>query len=513
MGKTIDSVMRYLLLVARVCIVIAAIIVTAISLIWTVSTDYGETSFTFSTSSCWIVALSAIIFVLLLAFTPFIRVLTMLGTKCLSIYAGLISGLIAIIWVFAANVGVVWDSLDLWVAANDPDAVQWEHAGYMERYPYQASMIAALRICQWFAGSNALLLFQLGNAVCVGLASWTTVRLVHEWTQDDHAASIAAVLQIMFLPPALYATFVYGNQFALTFVLIAFLFQAMGFNTNKLPWHCMSALAMLVAIIAKRTFTIAVVALVLSWLIYALKKNDWKIVFPILITLALTLIIPTSIDSAILHRYKANPNNALPKTTWLVMGLGANNNGTLSKYQQLGMFDGYTVKIPADSYSPERQTELNQKLVSRRLSHFKDDPLDAAHFIAKKLVYEWGDPTYGSITASNWTRGTTPPISDRPKTVIANSVYDGKLHTIIVFLMDTFASIISFGYLAAFLSSKNKYKYWGIAFCITGGFLLYIAWEAKSQYTLPFVQLMIPYAAIGIQLLTESLTRKRLFRK
>ncbi|PWG66692.1 hypothetical protein [Bifidobacterium callitrichidarum] len=492
--------------IARWIIIAIGVIVGFISLIWTVSTDYGERIFTFSTRHWWVTGLAALITVIALYATGLIHRLSSLDYRKLALVAGFVTGVGGVFWVFSANVGVVWDSLELWNAATQSDAPQWAHARYMERYPYQSSMILALKACQWIAGSNALLLFQLGNAVCVGLASWCVVRLVYSWTGDSPAAAVAAVLQTLFLPSILYVTFVYGNQFALTCLLLSFLAQSRGFNRNQYRWHIAAVVLMLVAVIAKRTFLLGGAAIACVWLFDSLRKRDWKPLIPVVLLLTTSLIIPMSIDKAVFSEYDANPSNGLPKTTWIVMGLGANPTGK-QPYRGLGMFDTYPTIQPSETYSSAKQSEMDHRNLRNRIVEFAHNPVSAIRFFGKKLVYEWGDPTYGSIIASNWNRGTTPPLSERPKTRISNSMYDGKLHWLSINVMNIIQLVACVGFVICFAKRKMQANQYGLALFVAGGFLLYLIWEAKGQYMWPMAQAMIPFAAIGITQIPDMMRR------
>ena len=493
-----DGLVRWL-------IILFASLVTLISLVWTVKVDYNEKIFTYDHSHWWLTLLLAVSLLLVVHFTPLLAWLKRYDHRRLAFATGVITWIMGVIWAFSADVGVIWDSLDLWIAATDPNAPQWDSAGYMERYPYQASMIIALKACRWLAGADhALLLFQLGNAVCVGVSSWLVVLLVHAWSENDRATGLAAVMQIMFLPPILYVTFVYGNQFALMCMLAAFLCQSYGFQSKRVRWNILAILLILLAVIAKRTFLLAAITLAIVWLLEALRNRAWKPLIPAILSLACCLLIPTSLDSMILRHYDANPNNGLPKTTWIVMGLSAGHKEH-PPFTALGMFDGHPFDLPADQYSPEKQAADDRKLLHKQLKEDIQHPHQFINYLTHKTIYEWADPTHGSILASNWERGTTPPLSTRAKTRIANSMYDGKLHTVTVTVMDVIQLLTLFGFLLAFTFSSINIRDRGLALFALGGFLLYLIWEAKSQYTLPMIQAMLPYAAIGLTAILDGL--------
>lgn len=73
--------------------------------------------------------------------------------------------------------------------------------------------------------------------------------------------------------------------------------------------------------------------------------------------------------------------------------------------------------------------------------------------------------------------------------------------------MDTTQLLVYLGFLLLFLHRPPDPREWAGALFAVGGFLLYLAWEAKSQYALPMIQLMVPYSAAGLILLVERTRR------
>lgn len=468
------------------------------SAVWTVSTDYGERSFTFDASGWWRTGLAVAALAALMAFTPAMDTLARAGARRLARAAGIVTAAMAVVWVFAADASPVWDPLDLWTAATDPNAAQWAPDGYMERYPFQASMIVALKACRALAGSHAPLLFQLGNAALAGLASWAAVSWAAAVSDDPHAPAVAAALQAAFLPPVFQSTFVYGNQAGVTFTLLACLAQSRAMRSgNPRPHAAAAVILMTLALVAKRSMLPAAIAMILVWLWRAVGRHDPRPLIPAILAAVLAVTAPAALDAAILRHHGADPERGLPKSTWVVMGLGADDRGAGGVYRSLGMFDGYTFRLPAGEYSPAAQSAMDRRLIAARLKAMAGDPAGTLRSAGRKLLWEWAEPTHGSIGASNWTRGTDPPQSARPRTRIARAIYDGRTGAMTRAAMDAMQTMIYLGAALAYAVARIRARDTAPMLAAAGAFALYLVWESKSQYTLPWVQLLVPVAAIG----------------
>lgn len=104
----------------------------------------------------------------------------------------------------------------------------------------------------------------------------------------------------------------------------------------------------------------------------------------------------------------------------------------------------------------------------------------------------WCDPMYESL----WS-GPLPDAGAENKTEFFNELYSGKsIEPQIALAMKGFV-IMLFVLATIFVADRRNRKYDCnyIFLFFTGGFLLHIIWEAKSQYVYPYVFILLPCCA------------------
>ena len=132
------------------------------------------------------------------------------------------------------------------------------------------------------------------------------------------------------------------------------------------------------------------------------------------------------------------------------------------------------------------------------ISGFRAAPLYAAEFYREKFTSQWNDPTYECFAMTH--------INGWERCGIVNSMYVGKLHTVMTWFMNQYQSLIFMGVFLWMI-----FRYWRkkpleeqvLLITIFGGFLFHMLWEAKGRYILPYFVMMLPMAAVGLAELAE----------
>lgn len=124
------------------------------------------------------------------------------------------------------------------------------------------------------------------------------------------------------------------------------------------------------------------------------------------------------------------------------------------------------------------------------------------NFITKKIVSQWNEPTYEALWVNRHHKGEFSKI--------VQSIYDGKLYTVLYEYMNIYQSLIYCMALACLLIYRNSWSMEQLFFFIVvlGGFYFHILWEAKSQYIYPYFLLLLPYAAVGMSGSLDFLSSK-----
>lgn len=127
-------------------------------------------------------------------------------------------------------------------------------------------------------------------------------------------------------------------------------------------------------------------------------------------------------------------------------------------------------------------------------------PGSALSFFAQKTATQWSDPLYESVWLNRGMLGYTAqkvPGSAWPTWITALLSDQGD--RTLALLLDPLQTILCCGLVLFALLPGSHKKEEGdlLAVILVGGFLFHLVWEAKGQYTLPYMVLAIPLAVEG----------------
>lgn len=505
-----DSIQIRLTSLLRSCCIIFIVPTTFLSFLFTVNVDYGETTFDFSFAEGILVLALLSVVLSFLACNTISLLLTSVSYEAFKRFLVCFTFFISLLWVFIANVQPDWDSRALVEAAHqfpeDTSSGWWCDGGYLERFPFQIFLIVIIHLFELLSGSSIVLFFEVINCIASSVSALLVIRLLEILTNSEEMRVTGILLCSSFLPLYLYSTFIYGNTLCLPFCLGAFALQLSGFQKNSLWRHFLSIPLAVTGVLIKSSMLLVIVAMAVVWVVAAIKRRAPLLFLTALCIVCFYQIANTGFLAAVQPLVHTDLSNPLPSSTWVVMGTGANNEEKTT--YMAGMNNNYVWEILDDDYDPETYKQMNGQYLRERIDVFVNDPVFAVKYFLHKYVYEWCEPTFGSIGASNWTRGLSDEVmADRELTPLAHSLYYGKLNVIVRIVCDVSQSLVLLGASCyILLSSKNPHIETFAPFLYSaGGALFYLFWEAKSQYILPLYLVLIPYAAIGINLALDKL--------
>ena len=498
-----------------------------IATIYTITYDYSRSEWFWRTSELPYVLIGGLIVLVIIA-CPYEWLSQLIPVRLLPRITFLLSSAFSILWVFAADALQEWDQGDVLNAARvktqfaDTDLTQYSPGGYMERFPYQAPLVVLVRALIVLSGSRADYVFCLLNAIAVAITMMVIVKLSIV-VDSDNAGSvpyIAMILSLTFLPAYFYAVTVYGNTLSVMFIAMGFYAQVRCMQSSQgrksIIVGMTSAVCIAMAIVIKSSSIVALIASVLVWLVWALWKRSWVPVVFVLSTVILKTVLAAAPAAYLERLADVDLSRGAPHITWIAMGIGASQPEDQPIVQPWpgGLYDAYPWRIPDAQYSPEVYDSLSHELIAKRLERFRSHPGESVRFFVGKIAYEWGDPLYESLVSSNWTVGNVVTVEDgpidgvsqaqRPLTPIARSMYYGKANFVVRWLCDVMQTVLFFGFFigSTILCRRRHTERWlllGVtALYAAGGGVLYLIWEARSQYTLGFAMMMIPIGAIGL---------------
>lgn len=499
--ERIISWSAFLLLFATCC---ASLFITAF---------LPEYNYTIHFSTSGAVATIVIVLVLIALFLVLSRfqIINHINSRKLSLVVFLYTVVAGLIWIALANTWPEWDSYDIFLAAkrigdtgfvldcssSQPETWVLCPGGYFERFPYQIPILIFVRKLIWIFGDSAYLAFEFCNVFAAAILFVLIGKIAQETFCDLAVTNVSLLLCAVFFPQIFYVTFAYGNTLSMPFVASALLFQVRYFQNKKYKFALLSSFFIAIAILFKSTNVYVLLAMIVTWLISALKNKSFNEIISVFIAVLLYVCATFSIPCMAQH-LGFEKNIGEPKTVWIAMGLQKPANSNTNNY---GWYNGYPASFPGATYDKSKISKESVESIRHSIKDFIDNPRYAATFFGKKYASEWLEPTYESLLASNWSHGRQdrPAMSSRNMSHFQHSIYYGKINKALLYFLD---GLQSFMLLGAAMSLWFKRKSLSISqltipVIIFGMALLYLLWEAQSQYILPAYLLMLPFSASG----------------
>jgi hypothetical protein len=188
----------------------------------------------------------------------------------------------------------------------------------------------------------------------------------------------------------------------------------------------------------------------------------------------------------------------IPMLAWMAMGF-SEGHAAPGWYKEDNTVDAFE----ASGYDSAATAEHAKAVLRERAAFFASEPKEALRFFSQKLRSQWNEPSCQSL----WINEVHLSYSEK------NGIYrlfceSGHRRTLGV--MNQFQQLIYLGALlgTAVLWKKRRLTCCTLALIILGGLLYHLLFEAKSQYALPYVLMLVPMAGAGL----TALFRKVEFR-
>lgn len=439
-----------------------------------------------------------------------------------------------LIWVHVTHAWPEWDPVYLFSAAQyyadpnrtpvvcgvDTSELSWIvcPGGYLTRFPFQFPLLSLMRFLVIVFGPNAYTAFEVLNVLCAAITGVLIAYYVNLLFRNKNVTILSLLFYAAFLPMIFYATFAYGNTLCLPFVFGALIFHAKNIRGGSWRDAMQSLICIFFAILLKSTMVYCLLGMIVVWIVSALRSKKWEHAVCVLLAIAFFALSNVTVADAA-NSFGHSAKDGLPSTVWLAMATDPARKGGPNNP---GWYNGYPTSFDVASYNKETIKKESTEFLQNNLKHFANNPSDLFSFFTKKFAGEWLEPTYESLLASSW-KWNGPyrqVLIDRKMNPALRSLYSGKLNMVVFTFLDALQFMLV-AFTAVFLcvllrkrkspSSLPKisceFSYEHLTPLLTplvivlGMAVLYIVWEAQSQYILPAYLLMIPFAARGFDML------------
>ena len=385
-------------------------------------------------------------------------------------------------------------------AAGDFSPLEGE---YFSRVSYQLGICLPLEgLARLLPGLDLNLLMQALNCVISAALMALLCGLSGEVMGDAQASRAAALLYLAFVPMLLFNMFVYGVLPMLLLCVLAMRCFARYERTGERRFGVLYALLIGAAAALKPNAMIVMLALLICAAVHALQRKDGFL----LLCAALSVVLCFALPAGVIRLYELRAGVTLAPDTGMLLRLAM---GMQDSMIAAGWYNGVIEEYWPLSVTPEMEKAAALEMLAARLREFAADPAGAWAFFKEKCLTQWAEPSYDIL----W-YGAVCGKSGRFNGLAHAIFRDGSpVRALLAGYMNIFQQA---AYVLALIGTCGMIREKRIEavqlmlpVTVLGGFLYHMLFEAKSQYIYPYMLLLLPLAAAGMDLLAGRARNKR----
>ena len=385
-------------------------------------------------------------------------------------------------------------------AAGDFSPLEGE---YFSRVSYQLGICLPLEgLARLLPGLDLNLLMQALNCVISAALMALLCGLAGGLSGDARTSGAAALLYLAFVPMLLFNMFVYGVLPMLLLCVLAMRCFARCARTGERRFGVLYALLIGAAAALKPNAMIVMLALLICAAVHALQRKDGFL----LLCAALSAVLCFALPAGVIRLYELRAGVTLAPDTGMLLRLAM---GMQDSMIAAGWYNGVIEEYWPLSVTPEMEKAAALEMLAARLREFAADPAGAWAFFKEKCLTQWAEPSYDIL----W-YGAVCGKSGRFNGLAHAIFRDGSpVRALLAGYMNIFQQA---AYVLALIGTCGMIREKRIEavqlmlpVTVLGGFLYHMLFEAKSQYIYPYMLLLLPLAAAGMDLLAGRARNKR----
>lgn len=412
---------------------------------------------------------------------------------------------LGLVWIFSVTSQPSTDSQILFEAATKSavgdysflkngsefyNSAYYEGYSYFNFYPFQLGFVFISEIVYRIFGTASSMPMQVINVLCLGAAYLGIARLTKLLFKRRSVEFIAILLLAGCIQPILFCTFVYGNIIGMCCAIWASYFLIKYFQSKNYFCLIPCGLLLVLAVFVKYNNMIYVIAFTIMLVVHTVKEKKWQ---SIAFALAICIASLGSIQLVIMsYEKRGDVELADGISQVLYLDLGLTDSSMAPGWYNSTAKDTY-IENNLDSEAAKAQS---MESVNSKLDRFSKNFGYAVSFFGKKVLSQWNEPTYESIWVSKVKEHTNDLNG------IATSVYDKSLGQLLElhfnFYMQILFSLFAIGICVLIVKKQTNIQTVLLPLVLLGGFGYHLLFEAKSQYILTYIILMIPTAAYSL---------------
>lgn len=249
-----------------------------------------------------------------------------------------VNACISVIWILATRMYPAADQETLVnIAADMRSGVYsaWQPGGYMFLYPFQNGILLMIYAISRIFTGNTYLAAQFVNIPFCILGIIASSMCVYKLFKSKNLMRITAILMTLWLPFAMYNTFIYGTVLGFALMMSAYWITLSYFEKRDV-WKIVAAsLLAALSVILKSNYSIMLIALIILIAMDIIRRcNIRSIAFVIMLVVTLAAGKYTC-NGITEHITGTDTPEGVPKIAWAAMGISGD----------YGWWDGYNIYI------------------------------------------------------------------------------------------------------------------------------------------------------------------------
>lgn len=405
--------------------------------------------------------------------------------------------------VFHQNDMLRHDALQVLVAAKSLNGSDYSSlqplVGYLFKYPHQIGLVSLERLLLMLLGSEnvkGLFIINLILSICDNFLLYRITDLVFK---NSQVSKLSMVMAFLFLPHIFFILFVYGINYGLFLVLLSLFFLIKFINDKKWGNFAGTLIPLVLAVIIRSNYIIMAMTIFIILILDFLRTKSWKNILLAILPFILISLLNGLLVNSYEKASKISEIDGEPKIAWVAMGLDDNTT-----YNRLpGWYDAYVENVYTKyNGNEDKITNDSKKLINSRLNTFLKNPGYTINFFKNKFISTWTDSLFQSVWSGP--NSSMPVEGQSVNGKLMSSIYRGGIaYKILYYYSSVILIIIYIGAMISMLISMRNMRTSNLFILIftiylTGGVLFHLIWETKSQYVYPYVYLLLPLTAYGI---------------
>ncbi len=411
---------------------------------------------------------------------------------------------LSVAWVILSQVVPGSDQLDVMSCAyklGHEEFNMLEPGGYLDLWSNQLGLTTIEYFFGKVFGDYNVIGFQLANCLGILLFYKKMGDVVELLGFTRMVQVMTLVCGIIFIPFIMYTAFVYGNIWSMALAIAAFDSELRFLQFHSWKRLVLSVLLISVAYQVKNNVLIILIAMIIYAFVVSLKDAESLFKGVVFTIICCIVFLGISKLPHLLLEKKTGHTLEQGVSAWAFIAMGLQDDGPGP-----GWYNGYNYDTYLENNCiTELQERQAKETIRERINLFIEDSHYTFEFFSKKIASMWTEPTYQAF----WICQIRNHRVNYPAWL--DAFMSAKNYTRVASLLGNFQLFLFFGCMI-WLLLEPKESFVDNSFfilCIVGGFFFHLFWEAKSQYSITYVVLMIPMALQGFGLLARWLQEKR----